>query len=227
MIADSAVDLHSGYAIPAVIRSFLIHIEGAPSYEPHSEKRTELENRVAAIIKGCRKSDEKSFELLYKKFYGYAYSVAVKYCINRDDTIEVVNDSFMKVFDNIHKYDSGKPFKPWFRRIVVNTSIDRIRKHRSDHLDIDEVPVAGNMHVEEELTLKETLSLLEELPEIYRAVFNLYEVDGYSHREISKKLGIGVSSSRTYLMRARNRLQSLYTQYFTEKSYKDASSGSN
>jgi RNA polymerase sigma factor (sigma-70 family) len=227
MIAVSAVDLHSGYAIPAVVRSLLFRMEGAPSSGSHSEQGGETENRLAAIIKGCRKSDEKSFELLYKQFYGYAYSIAVKYCINRDDTIEVVNDSFMKVFDNIHKYDLEKPFKPWFRRIVVNTSIDRIRKHRGDHLDIDEVPISGSMHVEEELTVKETLNLLEELPEVYRAVFNLYEVDGYSHREISKKLGIGESSSRTYLMRARHRLQSLYTQYFTGKSYKDATSGSN
>ncbi len=225
MTTDSIAVFNTGTTLPAIVNTLLYQMVKGSGTDCDSGRADR--NELAEIVKGCRKNDEKSCEKLYKKFYGYAFSISIKYCINREDAIEVVNDSFMKVFDHIHKYDLEKPFKPWLRRIVVNSSIDRVRKHKGHHVDIDDVPLSGVHHVEEELTVKETLALLEQLPEIYRAVFNMYEIDGYSHREISKELGIGESSSRTYLMRARNQLKSLYNQYFTGKSYHNAKSGSN
>jgi RNA polymerase sigma factor (sigma-70 family) len=218
MIADLAATFRIGFSYSAT-KGALLKMGGAlvANHSFQEQKQT-----LAAIIEGCRNENEASREKLYKLFYGYALSVSMKYCINRDDAIEVVNDSFMKVFDNIQRFDTGRPFKPWLRKIVINSSIDKIRKRPEKHLDIEDVPLHTHMPVDADLSIKETLRLLEHLPDMYRAVFNMYEMDGYSHREISEKLGIGESSSRTYLLRAKNRLRELYNEHFTGKTYQNA-----
>ena len=225
MIAGTTAESIFGSLITFIHRSLLAINEQASGMEDRSAENSD---RVfSAIIKGCQNNDDSSCEKLYKQFYGFAFSIAIKYCLNRDDAIEVVNDSFMKVFKNLHHYDIEKPFKPWFRRIVVNTSIDKIRRKKDSHLDIDDVALSGNQHVDSDLTIKETLKLLDQLPELHRTVFNLYEIDGYSHKEIAGLLGIGESSSRTYLSRAKNQLKDLYNEYFTGKTVHHAQSGSN
>lgn len=200
-------------------KSALLKIGGAlASNRPIRQQEKDL----TAIIRGCRREDESSQEQLYKMYYGYALSVSMKYCLNREDATEVVNDSFMKVFKHINQFDIERPFKPWLRKIVVNASIDKIRKNPENHLDIEDVPLSLPQLVDSDLKIKETLQLLKFLPEMYRAVFNMYEIDGYSHKEISEELGIGESSSRTYLLRAKNQLRELYNKHFTGKIYQNA-----
>ena len=80
------------------------------------------------VISGCKEGVAKYEELLYRRFFSYAMSIAVRYIGNSEDAIEVVNDSFLKVFDNLSEFDTSKPFKAWFARIVVNTAIDDYRK---------------------------------------------------------------------------------------------------
>src|SRR5690625_7287591 len=79
------------------------------------------------LIKGCRKNNPHSQKKLYKKYYGYVTGVALTYCAERADAEEIVNDSFLKVFEHIRSFDTTRPFKPWLRRIVINTSIDKAR----------------------------------------------------------------------------------------------------
>lgn len=167
------------------------------------------------LVNGCKSGDLKSQELLYKHFYGYAMGVGLRYLSNRDDAMEVVNDSFIKVFKGIKFFNDIQPFRAWLRRIVVNTSIDCIRKNlkHSHHADIDEIDDFGkNAAVLEQLSAKDILTLLEQLPELHRMVFNLYEVDGYNHDEIGEMLAIPPSSSRVYLSRAKEKLRKLLTQ---------------
>lgn len=178
-----------------------------------------MQKNLTEIIEGCRDYEEDSQEFLYKKFYGYALGVALTYCSKRPDAVEVVNDSFMKVFRNIKTYDISEPFKPWLRKIVVNTSIDKARANKrfNNHMEIDAIRPASSVDVESELNAKQIYRLLNELPELLRFVFNMYEIEGYSHREIAEKLGIAESSSRTYLTRAKAQLRELYRNLFMDE----------
>ena len=81
------------------------------------------------LIAKCRKEDKNAHEMLYKRFYGYAMGISLRYCINRDDALESVNDAFIKLFKTIKSFDDNRLIKPWFRQIVVNTSIDNRRKN--------------------------------------------------------------------------------------------------
>ena len=83
------------------------------------------------IIKGCRKRRRDSQRELYKMFYGYGMSITLRYASSRDEGVLILNDAFMKVFTNIKKYDTDRPFKPWFRQIVINTAINHFHKTRA------------------------------------------------------------------------------------------------
>lgn len=172
------------------------------------------EKKLTQIIIGCRENSPESQKKLYKKFYGYALAVALTYCTTKDDADEVVNDCFMKVFDHIKSFDTSRPFKPWLRRIVVNTSIDKARANRRfrDHVDIETSTQASHHDVEADLNAKQIYKMLNRLPELLRFVFNMYEIEGYSHKEIAEKLDIAESSSRTYLTRAKSQLREIYNQ---------------
>ena len=164
------------------------------------------------LIRQCKSGSLKYQELLYKHFYGYAMGVGLRYCINRDDAMEVVNDSFIKVFNSMSSYDSGKPFKAWLRTIVVNTAIDRRRKELKLQLNTElngAEHLPGHVTVIDSMNAQDILNLMQGLPPIQLAIFNLYEVDGYNHDEIGTMLNIPSSSSRVYLSRAKEKLRKI------------------
>lgn len=166
------------------------------------------------IISKCKTGSLKHQELLYKQFYGYAMGISVRYSLNTDDALEVVNDAFIKVFNNINTYNSHKPFKAWLRTIVVNTAIDRRRKELKflANTDLDNaIAVGTNAHVIENLNAQDILKLMKQLPHIQLTIFNMYEIDGYNHDEISELLNLPASSSRVYLSRAKDKLRQLIT----------------
>ncbi len=164
------------------------------------------------IISQCKTGSLKYQELLYKQFYGYAMGVGLRYSINRDDALEVVNDAFIKVFNSIKNYNSERPFKAWLRTIVVNTAIDRRRKDLKFQLHVEienAMPVGSGNSAIENLNAQDILKLMQQLPPVQHAIFNLYEIDGYSHEEISKMLAMPESSSRVYLSRAKEKLRNM------------------
>jgi RNA polymerase sigma factor (sigma-70 family) len=163
------------------------------------------------IISQCKTGSLKYQELLYKQFYSYAMAISLRYSLNRDDALEAVNDAFIKVFNAITSFNSDKPFKAWLRTIIVNTAIDRRRKDLKFQLNVEldhAMPVI-NASAAENLDVQDILKLMRNLPPIQVTIFNLYEIDGYNHDEISEILSIPVSSSRVYLSRAKERLRSL------------------
>ncbi len=171
------------------------------------------------MIQGCKSGDEKCQESLYKKYYGYVISIALRYVGRRELAEEAVNDCFLKVFDHINDYDDIKPFKSWVRQITVNSCIDLLRKENR-FTSKKETQIAE--HSSEEtvtaaLDFKSILKGLDCLPVLHRLVFNMYEIEGYSHFEISGKLGVRESSSRTYLARAKKKLQAYYQQLMKER----------
>ena len=164
------------------------------------------------IISNCKTGSLKYQELLYKRFYGYAMGISLRYSLNKDDAMEVVNDAFIKVFGAIVNYNSDRPFKAWLRTIIVNTAIDRRRKDMKHQLTVEldnAISLSSNLNAVDNLELKELLALLKELPPLQLAIFNLFEIDGYSHDEISVMLSISVSSSRVYLSRAKEKLRNI------------------
>ena len=169
------------------------------------------------IIQGCLRKKEKSQEMLYKRFFGYALSVALIHNRNRDNALEIVNDRFVKVFRQIGRYDISLPFKSWLSKIVVNTSIDKFRSdNRKIDYDMQETFLVpdDSPGIVAQLTAQEILRLLNRLPDIQRLVFSLYEIEGYSHDEISALLRIPENTSRVYLARAKKRLRELFQLYF-------------
>jgi RNA polymerase sigma factor (sigma-70 family) len=169
------------------------------------------------LIARCRKDDSKAQEMLYKRFYGYAMGISLRYCINRDDALESANDAFIKLFKTIKTFDDGRLVKPWFRQIIVNSAIDNRRKNlkHAAVLDIEYADETVNdPSIISKISAQEILELLKELPEIHRMVFNLYEIDGYTHEEIADILEMPSSSSRVYLSRAKEKLRRLVKAHF-------------
>lgn len=162
------------------------------------------------LILVAQKRDKKSLEMLYKRFYGYAMSIALRYSGNREEACEIVNDSFMKAFDKLDQFNLDNSFKAWFRRIIINTSVDYYRKNLKHQavMDIEKAHAETyNPDIIDDLSKEDILRCLEELPDILRVIFNMYEIEGFRHAEISEKLGIPSSTCRTYLARAKERLR--------------------
>ena len=173
----------------------------------HQPRRTAEEE----IISGCKTGSLKYQELLYKQFYSYAMGISLRYSLNRDDALEAVNDAFIKVFNAINNFDTNKPFKAWLRTVLVNTAIDRRRKDLKFQLNVDleHTNAAISANVLDNLGVQDILKIMSMLPSVQLTIFNLYEIDGYSHDEIAIILDIPVSSSRVYLSRAKEKLRSI------------------
>ena len=160
---------------------------------------------VVQLIEKCKKSDRKSQQILYNMYKDKLFALCLKYCKNRAEAEDNLQDSFIKIFQNIKAYNGKGSFEGWMKRITINRAIDRYKKEpfiepiTDQHLkedtsiDIDTVPIS----------LQEMLALIQELPSRYRLVFNLYELDNHTHVEISEILGISVGTSKSNLHRAK------------------------
>ncbi|MCE1197798.1 MAG: RNA polymerase sigma factor [Marinilabiliales bacterium] len=178
-----------------------------------------IEESLTLVLQGCLKKDDKYREILYKKFFGYALGIAMLYSKDRTDAMEVVNDSFLKVFSRINQYNDAMPFKGWLRKIVIHTAIDRLRKYgkKMQYVETTKVAVPDETpNAVSQLTAEEIVGLLQQLPYLHRTVFGLYELEGYSHEEVASRLGIPESSSRVYLTRAKKQLRELFPVHFQE-----------
>jgi RNA polymerase sigma factor (sigma-70 family) len=167
---------------------------------------------------------DRSQSFIYKRFYGYMMAVSLRYVKNEMEAEDVVNESFVKVFGKLSNFQIledetalEKSFKGWIARITVNTSIDKLRAQKAT-VDIDDINEIDIQHtpvsISTNLEVDDIMQLMKKLPDIQRAIFNLYEIEGYSHEEISKQLNIPDSTSRTYLTRAKARLRTLYQEQF-------------
>ena len=184
-----------------------------------AKKKTIFSLRGA--IESCaRNNDNKAKEYIYKQYYGYLMAIILRYVKDSYDAEELVNESFIKVFSKTDSFklsddDSSleKMFLGWMGRIATNLSIDHLRAKKPIHLIDDHNAFEAFTTPENpstDLEVSDILKMLDELPETQRLIFNLYEVDGYSHEEIASQLSIPESTSRTYLTRAKKRLREIY-----------------
>lgn len=166
----------------------------------------------------------KSQEQLYRAFYGFAMSVCLRYCKTHEDAKEVLNDSFLKVFDKIDSFDPAHSFKPWFKKIVINTAIDHYRaNHRHyEYQDVNTVTETGSETETplDRLGYEELLKKVQMLPPAYKMAFNLFVIDEFTHEEIAQKLGISTGTSKSNVARARELLRKILSsagQLYFEK----------
>lgn len=167
-----------------------------------------------AIIEGCYKKQRESQKRLYKLHYAYGMSITMRYAKSRDEAAQIFNDAFMKVFTNIKSYDINRPFKPWLRRIIINTAINHFHKTNKDGVRLQNLNMKNeSLKVDETITsgisYTEIIEMVQQLTPAYRTVFNLYVIEGYKHREIAEKLGISEGTSKSNLSKAKQNLQSM------------------
>ena len=169
--------------------------------------------QVLLMLEGCRKQHRLSQLQLYDHFYGYGMGVSLRFAKSREEAEEILNDAFMKVFRKIHQFDPEQPFKPWFRKILIRTAIDYFRKFHEGEpgsTELEEHHTGQTLNdALDQLAYEEVITCLQQLPPAYRMVFNLYVVDGLTHPEIAKELGITVGTSKSNLSKARKKLQEI------------------
>ncbi len=164
------------------------------------------------FINACIKEEEWAQKKIYEEYYSTMYPVCLRYAVDEDEALDILHEGFIKVFRHISKYTIGTSLPAWIRRIMVNTSIDYYRKkarRRTEDLDNARAAVNGEPDVVSSMSADEIISALQELSPAYRAVFNLYVIDGYAHKEIAEQLGITESTSRSNLVKARTKLRSI------------------
>ncbi|RZK60499.1 MAG: RNA polymerase sigma factor [Pedobacter sp.] len=141
--------------------------------------------------------------------------ICLRYAKNKDEAVEMVNDGFMKVFMNMHKYDRQRSFNAWISTIMINTSIDyyrsRIRKIEMEELNAKH-EVEDSENILSHLNYEDLIKLVQKLSYAYRTVFNLFAIDGFSHEEISEMLSISVGTSKSNLFKARENLKKMLTE---------------
>jgi RNA polymerase sigma factor (sigma-70 family) len=173
---------------------------------------------ITHIIKGCIAKEHKYQKIVYEHYRGFALKIIFRYIYRYENAIDVMNDGFVKLFTSFPKFapgsdeDNEKILMGWMRRIMINTSIDELRK-RNFLPEIGGIPdhvweiTDNNQDADQLLLYKDLIVLIKELPPMYRVVFNLYVIDGYSHSEIADMFRISVGTSKSNLSRARAFLQ--------------------
>jgi len=173
-------------------------------------------------IEKCALNNRESQKKIYSSFYGYAMAVCDRYTNNQDDAVEILNDGFMKIFKEIHRYkpayaDVVSSFKGWLRKIMVYTAIDHFRKNHKHQFTTDLnngiVQVAsGGEDALDRISYEEIIRSIQDLTPGYRTVFNLFIIEGFTHEEISEQLGISIGTSKSNLAKARRQLQKILFQ---------------
>lgn len=175
-------------------------------------------SEIKDIINGCLKGNRRDQELLYRRHAPKLYAVCQQYSGSDEEARDILQDGFIKIFENIAQFKHEGSFEGWVRRIIVNTALEKYRgKHnlyRVDDIDqVEELDAEPDTEDYAGLEAGDLLKIIRELPPKYRIVFNLYAIEGYTHREISKMVNISEGTSKSNLSRARVILQRRVSSY--------------
>jgi RNA polymerase sigma factor (sigma-70 family) len=185
---------------------------------------------LTQTIANCLQNNHREQRALYEKYYGYCLKTVFRYIYHYDKAVDVVNDGFVKIFRNLHKFEAKDVenlemmLMGWMRTIMVNTAIDQLRKNNflpeigdiSDHVWVEQ---DRSNAPDQALLYKELVREIKKLPPAYRTVFNMYVIDGFNHQEIADRLGIAVGTSKSNLSKARAHLQKIIKNNDVELSY--------
>jgi len=164
------------------------------------------------IIKGCIRGEKAAQDRLYKLYSSLLYGICLRYAGNRMEAQDVLQEVFLKIYNNIESYNHQGSFEGWLRRIAVNTSITNYRRNlkHAFQKDIDYLTKTNEEPItfeDAEFTAEELMLCIEKLPLGYKTIFNLYVIEGFMHKEISEMLNIDVNTSKSQLSRAKVYLQ--------------------
>lgn len=177
-------------------------------------------DELSLYIRGCALNERESQKKIYYSFYGYAMAICDCYANNEDDAVEILNDGFLKIFKEIHRYKPAytneiNSFKGWLRKIMVCTAIDHFRKNKK-HRVVGELDINTTVQTSaqgesglDKVSYDEIIRFIQDLSPAYRTVLNLFIVEGFSHEEIADQLGISVGTSKSNLAKARKQLQKI------------------
>lgn len=172
---------------------------------------------VKDVVKGCCRGKRESQYALYEHFAPKMLVLCFRYCDSQEEAEDVLQDGFILVFENIRSYKGKGSLEGWIRKIMVNTALNYLKKISKFryHEAVDTLPDSSQPSVEPSVKMetRELLEMIRSLPPGYRLVFNLFEVEGYSHREIAEMLEISENTSKSQLMRAKKKLQEKIGHY--------------
>lgn len=174
-----------------------------------------VEKEEKELIRQCIEKNPVYQKLLFERFAGKMMSICYRYTGNEDDAKDILQEGFIKLFGNLEQYGFKGSFEGWVKRIFIHASIEWYRKgqRQPDFFDIEETNISDStLNALQNLQAKDLMGLIAKLPSGYRAVFNLFVIEGYSHQEIAEMLQISENTSKTQLMKARLYLQKLLTQ---------------
>jgi RNA polymerase sigma factor (sigma-70 family) len=161
------------------------------------------------LIQRLQNGEGKAHKVVYEKYAGLMLGICLRYLKNQMDAEEVMLNGFVKIFQHVNQYESKGSFEGWMKRVVINEALGFLRKKEPLHLAIekDHIQLPTEATAESDLAVEDLLKLLHELPAGYRTVFNMYAIEGYSHKEIAQMLDITEGTSKSQLSKARALLQ--------------------
>jgi RNA polymerase sigma factor (sigma-70 family) len=166
-----------------------------------------------SLIQECIGGDAAAQRRLFDSLAPKMLSICLRYLGNKEEAEDVCQLSFVKLFNSLKDYNNEGSFDGWVRRIFVNTSLDQLRKNKKMKYDVsmDDVDyrIVNSDHIVERMEAADLMNIVEQMPTGYRTVFNLFAVEGYSHREIAEKLGITENTSKSQFKRARTHLMKI------------------
>lgn len=182
---------------------------------------------INRIIDGCKAGKQKEFRKLYDLYASPMLSVCFRYSRNMADAEDILQEGFIKVFRKINEFKGIGSFEGWLRRIMVNTAINHYKsnlKHSfhdeyvdNKHDKAEDLDMSEKIFIEKKVDHEQILKLVQNLPEGYRMVFNMYVIDGMNHREIAKELNISENTSKSQLFKARRTLKQFVYEKYGEK----------
>ncbi|NOY51456.1 MAG: RNA polymerase sigma factor [Chlorobi bacterium] len=163
------------------------------------------------LIRLCKNNNAKAQKLLFNKYYGLLLGICVRYGKSKAEAEDILQTGMLRIFKHIGSYSGKGSFEGWMKRIVVNVAIDNFRKNNKHYYyyDIDELNGEPYLvsDIPDNLEVKDILKTIHQLPHGYRMVFNLFAIEGYSHKEIALRMGISENTSKTQLLKARKSLR--------------------
>lgn len=174
------------------------------------------------IIAGCIQKERKAQEKLYRHFFPIMERMVLRYTQDDDQIIDILNNGFLKVFNNLEKFEQKGSFEGWIRKIVFRCISDYFRKYKKDlsymiyEESFKKEPIQKPDH---QLYLQDLMGLVDKLPDNQSRVFHLHAIEGYSHKEISALMEINENTSRWYLSEARKLLQKEFTKHYSNSYY--------
>lgn len=168
------------------------------------------------IVKGCINNNPIAQRVLYEKYARKMYGVCLRYTNDRDEAEDVLQNGFIKIFENIAKFKGTGSFEGWIRRIIVNTALNNYRQNLQNKNKVDlytvDYKIEGTENIHSTINAKELMKLIQMLPPGFKMVFNLYAIEGYTHKEIAEMLNISEGTSKSQFSRARAFLQKMLSK---------------